>query len=120
MALFDIGRMVMKIAGRDAGRKAVVVEVLDTNYVLIDGDTRRKKVNIKHLEPLAQTLNIEPGASHEDVKKEFEKLGLTVWKTKGKTISSRPRQKRKAVEKHAAKTQAAGEKPSKQKKAVKK
>ena len=118
MALFDVGRMVMKIAGRDAGRKAVVVEVLDSQFVLIDGNTRRKKVNVKHLEPLAQALNIESGASHNDVKKEFEKLELPVWETKAKSASAKPNQKRKAVEKNKVQT-AEAQKPAK-KKAVKK
>lgn len=84
MTLFDVGRLCLKIAGRDAGRKAVVVEAVDDAYVLIDGDVRRKKVNIKHLEPLEPILRIEPGASHEEVKEEFTKLGLAVWERKKK------------------------------------
>lgn len=37
----EIGRVCIKIAGRDAGMKCVVVEQLDNNFVLIDGQTRR-------------------------------------------------------------------------------
>ena len=73
MILFSVGRLCLKLAGRDAGRKCVVVEILDDSFVLVDGDVRRKKVNLKHLEPLAQTLELPNNASHEEVKK---RLGL--------------------------------------------
>ena len=95
MSLFDVGRLVVKIAGRDAGKKAVVVEVFDNTYVLIDGATRRKKVNVLHLEPLAEFLPINSGASHDDVKKVFTELGINVWETKAKTVSVRLQRQRK-------------------------
>lgn len=74
----NIGRLCVKIAGRDAGKKCVVVDLLDKNFVLVDGQTRRKKCNILHLEPLAQTLDIKKGASHEDVKAEFKELKIVI------------------------------------------
>lgn len=95
MSLFEAGRMVVKIAGRDAGRKAVVVDVFDNIYVLIDGNVRRKKVNIKHLEPLEQVIKLKPGASHEEVRKEFEKLELEVWNKKPKEAKERPKKVKK-------------------------
>lgn len=95
MNLFEVGRICIKIAGRDSGRKCVIVELLDNTFVLIDGNTRRKKTNRKHLEPLEQTISIKKGASHEDVKREFETLGLPVWETKAKQVGPRPRRKRK-------------------------
>ncbi len=49
MSIFSVGRMCVKIAGRDAGRKCVVVEQLDDVFVLVDGNVRRKKVNVKQL-----------------------------------------------------------------------
>jgi large subunit ribosomal protein L14e len=82
MSVFEIGRLVMKIAGRDAGGKGVVVEQLDSIYVLVDGGLRRKKVNIKHLEPLSAVIELNSGAAHEEVKRAFEKLGLLVWEKK--------------------------------------
>src|SRR3989344_3520904 len=54
--IFETGRVVMKIAGRDSGKTAVIVNKIDDNYVLIDGDVRRKKCNISHLEPTEKTL----------------------------------------------------------------
>ncbi|RMF07122.1 50S ribosomal protein L14e [Candidatus Woesearchaeota archaeon] len=94
MKMIEVGRICVKIAGRDAGRKCVVVDILDDNFVLIDGSTRRRKCNFRHLEPTAEVIKIKKGASHEEVAKEFEKLGLPVWNTKPKPSSERPRKQR--------------------------
>jgi len=94
----EIGRLVVKTAGRDAGLKAVIIDILDGNYVLIDGETRRRKCNILHIEPLKDAIKIKKNASHEDVKKEFEKLRLKIRETKPKQKTERPRKKRKTSE----------------------
>jgi large subunit ribosomal protein L14e len=109
MSIFEVGRMCIKIAGRDAGRRCIVVERVDDIFVVVDGETRRKKVNIKHLEPIAQTVEISDKASHEEVKKVFSELGLKVWEKKSKKPTERP--KKQKVKK---------EKPVKKGKAVKK
>lgn len=95
MSLFVVGRLVLKIAGRDAGKKAVIIDQVDENYVLIDGQTRRRKCNINHLEILPQILKIKKAASHNEVKVEFEKLGLEVLETKPKEKTNRPKKQRK-------------------------
>jgi large subunit ribosomal protein L14e len=91
MNLFQVGRLCVKLAGRDAGRKCVVVEQVDSNYVLVDGNVRRKKVNVKHLEPLAQVIEIKEKANHTEVESEFKKLGEKVWNTKKKESKERPK-----------------------------
>ena len=96
--MIEIGRLCVKLAGRDAGLKCVVVDILDDKFVLIDGETRRRKCNILHIEPLKDVLKIKKNASHEDIKKEFEKLGLKVMETKPKQKTERPRKKRKTSE----------------------
>lgn len=78
MAVAEIGRLCLKIAGRDSNKKCVIVDVLDDNHVLIDGETRRKKCNLKHVEPTSKTIKISKGASHADVVKEFKKLGIEI------------------------------------------
>lgn len=122
--IFDVGRVCMKIAGRDAGKKCVVVESLDNTYVLVDGATRRKKVNIKHLEPLSETLEIEAKASHEDVKKAFESLGVKVLETKAKKAAERPKKvkkkKVKPVKEKKAKKESKSEAVAKEEKSVEK
>ena len=96
--MIEVGRLCIKIAGRDAGLKCVIVDVLDDKFVLIDGETRRRKCNILHLEPLKDTIKIKKNASHEGIKKEFENLGLKVMETKPKPKADRPRKKRKTPE----------------------
>lgn len=90
--MFEIGRLCVKLAGRDAGKKCVIVEILEKNFVLIDGETRRRKCNINHLEPLEQKIEIKKEATHEDVIKAFEKIGLTARNTKPK--KAEPRKKK--------------------------
>ncbi|HLD80077.1 MAG TPA: 50S ribosomal protein L14e [Candidatus Nanoarchaeia archaeon] len=89
--IFEVGRLCVKIAGRDAGRTCVVVEAMSNGYVVVDGDVRRKKVNVKHLEPLDKTVSVKSKASSADVKKAFEKEGLSVWETTPKKFAERPK-----------------------------
>ncbi len=67
--MFEVGQVCIKISGRDAGNTAIIVDKLDNNYVLIDGNVRRRKCNISHLEPLKDKIKIKKGASTIDVKK---------------------------------------------------
>jgi len=95
--MIEIGRLCVKIAGRDAGLKCVIVDILDDKFVLIDGQTRRRKCNILHLEPLKDVIKIKKNASHEDIKKEFNKLKLKVRETKPKEKKEKPvRQKKES------------------------
>ena len=89
--MFDVGRVCVKIAGRDAGQKCVVVEVLDDKYVLVDGMTRRRKCNKVHLEPLNQTLELTNKATHESVTQAFKQMGLEVKTTKPKQKTVKPK-----------------------------
>ncbi|MBS4535535.1 KOW domain-containing RNA-binding protein [Clostridium sp. D2Q-14] len=57
-----IGQIVKSIAGRDSGKKFIIIDILDDKYVLIvDGDLRRldnpKKKKIKHLMPTKAVLD---------------------------------------------------------------
>ena len=88
--MIEIGRLCVKISGRDSGRKCVVVETVDDSKVLIDGNTRRRKCSIKHLEPLENTIKLKKGASHSEVAGEFKKLGFDVWETKPKKSAEKP------------------------------
>lgn len=102
----EVGRLCLKLAGRDAGKKAVIVDILENNYVLIDGEVRRRKCNILHLEPLKEVIKIKKGASRNDVKAEFKKLGIELRDTKPKEKKERPKKlpkKKEEVEKKAKK-----------------
>jgi large subunit ribosomal protein L14e len=105
----EVGRLCVKTAGRDARRKCVVIDVLENSYVMVDGQTRRRKVNIAHLEPMNQVIKIKKGASHEEVAKAFEELGIETKTSTPKEKTERPRKQRKVKEKpekKAAKTKA--------------
>jgi len=74
--VMEIGRVCVKIAGHEAGKKCVIVDVVDRTYVLVAGpEIKRKRCNIAHLEPLPQKLDIAKDASDEDIKRAFEAMG---------------------------------------------
>lgn len=72
MPAFEVGRVCVKTAGRDAGKRCVVVDLMDKNFALVTGPksvsgVRRRRVNVNHLKPLEEKLTIEKGASDERV-----------------------------------------------------
>lgn len=80
MSAIEVGRICVKTNGREAGRKCVIVEIIDKNFVLITGPkdvtgVRRRRCNIKHLEPTPEKIEISRGASDEEVKKALEEAG---------------------------------------------
>jgi len=95
-----IGRMVVKLAGRDAGQLGVIVEELKDG-VLIDGSVRRRKCNLKHVELLDQTADIKKGAAHSDVVSALAKLGVKVVERKPKPKKEPTKEEKKAVKKKA-------------------
>ncbi len=103
--MFEVGRLCLKIAGRDAGKKCVVVDILEKNFVLIDGETRRRKCNISHLEPLKEVIKLAEKASHDEVKKALETLGFQVRDSKPKKATQKPKVKPRRVKKPQEKTE---------------
>ena len=81
----------MKLAGRDAGKRGVIVDILDGDYVLIDGETRRRKVNVRHIELLKDSIDIKKNAVRSDVISAFKKLGIEIKDTKPKQKTERPK-----------------------------
>ncbi len=82
MPAIEIGRICVKVAGREAGRKCVIVDIIDDNFVLVTGPksltgVKRRRVNIKHIEPLDKVIDIRRGASDEEVLKAIAATGLT-------------------------------------------
>ena len=94
----------MKIAGRDARQKCVVVEVLDSKYVMVDGETRRRKCNIAHLEPLNMIVELQSGADNAAVVASLKAEGIICEEKKTTQKGAKPRPKKeKVVKKKAAK-----------------
>src|SRR3989344_1243110 len=100
-----IGQLAIKIAGRESGKHCVIVDKIDSNYVLIDGNVRRKKCNINHLELLNKKLDIKKGASTSEVHKAMEKDGIKIIKLNPKKeTGTRPRRIRKMSQKEEQKS----------------
>jgi large subunit ribosomal protein L14e len=102
--MMELGRVCVKIAGRDAGTRCVIVKILDDTYVMIDGEARARKCNLKHLEPTATLLEMPEGATHAQVISAMKDAGLVLkeWKkaeNKGaKAPRPKPLRKAKAAE----------------------
>jgi len=76
----EIGRVCAKLSGREAGRKCVIVDVVDKSFVLITGPktvsgVKRRRANINHVEPLQYKVDINRGASDEEVEEALKVAG---------------------------------------------
>ena len=62
----------MKLKGREAGSRCVIVDVVDRNYVIVTGPpevtgVRRRRVNMSHLQPLDEVIEISRNASDDEI-----------------------------------------------------
>lgn len=74
----EVGRICVKLVGRETGRKCVVVDVVDKNFVLITGPksvtgVRRRRTNVDHLEPTPESVEVKKGAADDEVEKALTK-----------------------------------------------
>ncbi|MCD4666365.1 50S ribosomal protein L14e [archaeon] len=96
----NVGRLCVKIAGREAGKKCVVVDEVSNSFVLIDGDVKRRKCNINHLEFLNEKVKIKKNAASDEVKKALKEIGVEVQEMKEKKeVKEKPKKVRKVKEK---------------------
>ncbi|MDR3222309.1 MAG: 50S ribosomal protein L14e [Methanobrevibacter sp.] len=59
MASIEVGRVCVKSAGREAGEKCVIVNIVDKNFVEVVGNSvKNRRCNINHLEPIDKTLEV--------------------------------------------------------------
>jgi large subunit ribosomal protein L14e len=78
MSSMEVGRICVKLVGRETGRKCVIVDVVDKNFVLITGPksvtgVRRRRTNTDHLEPTAESVEVKKGAADDEVEKALSK-----------------------------------------------
>lgn len=76
----EIGRICVKLSGREAGRKCVVVDVIDKNFVLVTGPfklsgVKRRRVNVNHVEPTEAKVNVSKGDDDEKVTEALTNAG---------------------------------------------
>ncbi|GAA5818282.1 MAG: 50S ribosomal protein L14e [Methanobrevibacter sp. CfCl-M3] len=73
MASIEIGRVCVKTAGREAGEKCVILDVVDKSFVEVVGTSvKNRRCNINHLEPTHKTLEVSDDL--EIVKRSLETL----------------------------------------------
>ena len=81
MASIEVGRICVKLTGRETGKKCIVVDVIDKNFAVITGPKsvtgiRRRRTNVDHLEPTPQTVELKKGATDEEVEKAVTKAKM--------------------------------------------
>jgi large subunit ribosomal protein L14e len=80
MPAIEVGRVCVKMAGRESGKKCVIVDVMDKSFVMVTGPkkvtgVKRRRVNINHVAPTEETVQIKRGASDEEVTQMLEADG---------------------------------------------
>jgi large subunit ribosomal protein L14e len=80
MPAIEVGRICVKLAGRETGRKCVIIDAMDKSFVLITGPkkvtgVKRRRVNINHVKPLQDKIEIPRGASDEEVNTTLQAAG---------------------------------------------
>lgn len=88
----EVGRICVKIAGREAGSKCVAVDVIDKNFVLVTGPqkvtgVKRRRVNVNHIEPTEKKIDIKRGESDDEIIKAIDKVIMKYLK---EPVSIRP------------------------------
>ena len=77
MIAVEIGRVCVKIAGKEAGKLCIIVDRLDRNFVMVDSPyVKRRRCNIRHLEPTEHVIKINKGADSKEVEEALKKANL--------------------------------------------
>ena len=82
MPAIEVGRICVKQAGREKGKKCVVIDMMDKSFILITGPKKltgikRKRVNLNHVSPLEDKIEVKRGASDEEVTQALDVAGKT-------------------------------------------
>jgi len=63
----DIGRVCLKVKGREQGERCVVLDVVDRNFVIVVGpNVKRRRVNMNHIKPLDEVVPLQRNATDEE------------------------------------------------------
>ncbi len=94
MPAIEVGRICVKLTGREAGRKCIILDVMDKSFILITGPkavtgVRRRRTNINHVEPLQEKIELKRSASEEEVAAALKSSGkLEEMKQTAKPVSA--------------------------------
>ena len=80
MPAIEVGRICVKQIGRENGKQCVIIDVMDKSFVLVTGPkkvtgVKRRRVNINHVMPLQDKVDVKRGASDEEVASVLESAG---------------------------------------------
>ena len=80
MPAIEIGRICIKVTGRESGQKCVIVDLIDKNFVLVTGPKevsgiKRRRSNVNHIDVTEDVINIDRGASDADIVKTLKDAG---------------------------------------------
>ena len=80
MPAIEVGRICLKLAGRESGKKCIIVEVIDKGFVVVTGPkivtgVKRRRASINHIAPLKDRIGINRGSSDDEVTKALETAG---------------------------------------------
>jgi len=68
--IVEEGRVCIKIAGREAGKKCVIMDVIDKNFVIVFGDgVKKRKCSIRHLDFCDEKIEIQNESDEEIINK---------------------------------------------------
>ncbi len=82
MPAIEVGRICVKQVGREQGQKCVVIDVMDKSFILVTGPkkltgVKRRRVNLNHVSPLEDKIEVKRGASDEEVTQALDAAGKT-------------------------------------------
>jgi large subunit ribosomal protein L14e len=72
LVAIQIGRVCVKTQGREKGLKCIIADIIDKNFLLVTGPpkisgVKRRRVNVKHIQPLDYMIDINRGMSDEKI-----------------------------------------------------
>jgi len=76
----EVGRICVKVSGREASKRCVIVDMIDKNFVLITGPksitgVKRRRTNVNHIKPTEEKIKIKKGATDEEVVQALSEAG---------------------------------------------
>lgn len=82
MPAIEVGRICVKQFGREQGKKCVIIDLMDKSFILVTGPkklsgVKRRRTNLNHVAPLEDKIEINKGASDEEVTQALEDAGKT-------------------------------------------
>lgn len=80
LTAIEVGRICVKTFGCEAGKKCIIVDLIDKNFVLVTGPksvnkVKRRKANVNHIEPMQEKIEIQRGAADEEIVEALKAAG---------------------------------------------